>query len=538
METLKLPWVSLGHVLEHAATECPDAPLLIYEGDRLTYAEVDRRVNQIANLFRALGLSHGDRVSVMLPNGFDFPTIWLAIAKTGLIMVPTNIQYQMHDLEYILSDSKASCMILHADFVPQLEKVKERVPTLKQILVVGGAPAGYESFEEQWTSQADGYTIRGVTDKDPINIQYTSGTTGFPKGCILPHRYWMVVGRLKSQSFGFRPTDVNFNAQPFYYMDPQTHLATCLMAGMSLVLVPRFSVSGFWRTIVENDVSFFYCLGTMPLMLLNREPDELEKQHRLRFVSCSGIPKDLHETIEKRFGCPWREIYGSTESGTDLFVPLEDSQSVGTGSLGRPVSTKEAKILDEEGNGIPDGEVGELALRGEPMMLGYWGKPEATAEKLRDGWLHTGDLFYKDEEGRFHIVGRSKDMIRRAGENISASEVEGVLAQHPKVKVSAVLPVPDRIRGEEPKAYVVLTDGETVNSLSPQELIEFAKIRLAAFKIPRYVEYVESLPMTPSERVAKNRLIEAKDDLRRDSYDAAKGAWVSDTELETDSPKS
>lgn len=212
-----------------------------------------------------------------------------------------------------------------------------------------------------------------------------------------------------------------------------------------------------------------------------------------------------------------------TETGVDLVVPVEDSACVGSGAVGRPVPGKEARVVDPEGKSLGDEAVGELCVRGTGMMRGYWRKPEATAERLRDGWMHTGDLAYRDAQGYYHLVGRLKDMIRRTGENISAAEVEGVLAEHPAVRGAAVVPVPDELRGEEVKAFIQLQPGH--EGLDPQLLVEFARARLAAFKVPRFIEFVDDLPRTPSEKVAKHVLLAGKDDQRRGAYDATTGAW-------------
>jgi crotonobetaine/carnitine-CoA ligase len=306
-----------------------------------------------------------------------------------------------------------------------------------------------------------------------------------------------------------------------------------MMGGIPLVIMPKFSVSEFWPTVIEHKVTFFYMLGVMPNLLLKREPDELEKNHHVRIVICSGIVPQLHKTIENRFNCPWREAYGLTEAGMDFLVPIEDTQRVGSGAVGKSINpNKQARIVDRKGNEVPDGESGELILRGAPMMLGYWKKPDATAEMFRNGWCHTGDLAYKDEKGYLHLVGRIKEMVRRGAENISTSEVEGVLAEHDKIVLSAIVPVPDSIRGEEVKAYLVLKKGETRETVPPQEIIEFAKSKLARFKVPRYIEYVDDLPRTPSERVEKHKLIKAKEDLRLDSYDAEKDIWITKSILE------
>jgi len=278
--------------------------------------------------------------------------------------------------------------------------------------------------------------------------------------------------------------------------------------------------------ITRERLPFFYVLGSMPFYLLKlKEKPELEQNHNLKFVYCSGILPQYHAIFEKRWNVPWREAYGMTESGADLVVPVEDAESVGSGAMGAPVSTKEARVVNDNGEELPIGEIGELVLRGEPMMLGYWKKPEPTQKFFKNGWAHTGDLVYKDEKGYFHWTGRLKDIIRRTGENISSVEVEGVLMEHTKIKLAAVVPVPDELRGEEVKAYIVLQESESQDTLSPEGIIEFARQKLAYFKVPRYIEYVDDLPRTPSERVEKHKLTAAKEDLRVGSYDAVNKKW-------------
>jgi acyl-coenzyme A synthetase/AMP-(fatty) acid ligase len=250
-----------------------------------------------------------------------------------------------------------------------------------------------------------------------------------------------------------------------------------------------------------------------------------EQHHKLRVVLCSGIVPQLHALYESRWKVPWRETYGTTESGADLFVPLDDGECVGTGAMGHPVCTKEARVVNLEGQALPSGEIGELVVRGKPMMLGYYRNPEATAEKIRDGWLHTGDLVFRDHKGYYHLVGRLKDMIRRSGENIAASEVEAALCEHPQVQAAAVVPEPDELRGEEVKAFIQLQPGETPESVPPQELLAFVRSKLAAFKVPRFLTYVDTFPLTPSERIAKHKLLERKNNTESPTYDAVTGAW-------------
>ncbi|WP_344925006.1 AMP-binding protein, partial [Streptosporangium carneum] len=346
--------------------------------------------------------------------------------------------------------------------------------------------------------------LPGIGQDDLVNLQYTSGTTGFPKGCMLTHGYWLRLAELAAGLVGARRGDVDLTAQPFSYMDPQWNTVLCLQVGIPLVILPRFSASTFWRSVREEGATFLYLLGTMPTYLFRQPEDPQDRAHRVRLVLCSGIVADLHAAFEQRWGAPWREAYGMTETGVDLAVPLDDDACVGSGAAGVPVPGKQVELVD-----------GEIVVTGSPMMLGYWNDPEATAERIRDGRLYTGDLGRRDERGYIHLVGRRKDMIRRGGENIAAAEVEAALARHPAVRAAAVVAVPDELRGEEVKAFV-----QVCSAVPPQELVEFVGQRLAGFKVPRFVEYVDEFPMTPSERIAKHLLPTG----RGDAYDARREA--------------
>jgi crotonobetaine/carnitine-CoA ligase len=465
----------------------------------------------------------------MLPNDVDFPVCWLAIARLGAVMVPTNAGYQERDLTYVLSDSGARAILIHADYVSRLRAVRAALPALEHVIVVGGSLDGVGSDHDYAALLAEADSVWLPVDVgagDLLNIQYTSGTTGFPKGCMLSHEYWLLMGQTAAHFMHMNATDVDLTAQPFYYMDPQWNTTACLIAGATLVIMERFSASRFWGVVQQHNVSVLYLLGTMPFFLLKQaENPALEQGHRLRMIACSGIVPDYHHEFEQRWNVPWREAFGMTETGVDLVIPLEDSESVGSGAMGKPVPTKQARVVDSDDQPVVDGTVGELIVSGKPMMLGYWNKPDITAQTIRNGWLHTGDLVYRDDKGYFYLVGRLKDMIRRSGENIAAAELESVLIDHPAVQAAAVIAVPDALRGEEVKAYIILKAGETAETVPPAQLRDFAAQKLAAFKLPRYIEYVSSFPLTPSERVAKHVLIAAKSDLRSGSYDLIDQVW-------------
>ncbi|MFI6318176.1 AMP-binding protein [Nonomuraea sp. NPDC050556] len=475
---------SLGHLLRRRAAEAGEKELFRFGTGSVTVAEVERLTNRLANVLTARGVRRGDRVAVMLPNGIAFPVAWLAIAKVGAVIVPINPSYGSADLAHVMRDSGA-------------------------VLAIGDAA---EVFQDETVS--DHFDLPDLDRDDLLNLQYTSGTTGLPKGCMLTHGYWLDLAELSGEAAAVREDDVDLTVQPFYYMDPQWNTVLCLQKGIPLVIAERFSASGFWPLVREHGVTFFYVLGTMPLLLLKQPPDPVaDRDHKVRLVLCSGITPSLHAAIEERWGAPWREAYGSTEMGAITTADPGDLACVGTGGMGTPVRGKEVKVVGEDGLPVPDGEVGEIVVRGRPSMLGYWG---AAASPFDDGWYRMGDLGFRDERGHLHLTGRIKDVIRRGSENIAAAEVESVLAEHPAVRSAAVVAVPDDLLGEEVKAVVQVTE-----PVEASELAAFVRERLAPFKVPRFVEFVDEFPMTPSERIAKHLLSTSREgacDLRSPDY--------------------
>lgn len=498
-------------LVTEAARRRPGRTAWVFDatGERLTFADVDRRSDELASALAALGTRRGDRVAVMLRNQPEFPLLWLALAKLGAALVPVNTNYRELDGEHVLAHSGARFAVTTEEFTRLLTTIAPRT-SVERVLTVGELrPAGPPPKPER-------------APELPVNIQYTSGTTGAPKGCVLPHRYWATLAEgLVTEFPHLSDDDVLLTAQPFHYVDPQWNVAAGLASGATLVVLDRFHPSTFWAKVREHGVTWFYCLGLMPTLLLRQPESPEDHMHRVRAVSASAIPRELHAALEKRWGVPWFEAFGMTETGGDLRVgPADHDELVGTGCVGTPTPSREAMIADEDGKPLPRGETGELLVRGVGLMHGYHGDPEATASAFRGGWFRTGDLAWMDEHGRVFYAGRTKDMIRRSGENVSADEVERALLLHPAVRSAAVLPVPDALRGEEIRAYVV-ADGEP----DPEELAGFCGERLAYFKVPRYWSFVDSLPMTPSERVAKGELRRAAEKLTG-CYDRVERTWL------------
>ncbi|MEU6645214.1 AMP-binding protein [Saccharomonospora sp. NPDC046836] len=504
----------LTGLLTEAARRWPDKDAWVFDetGERLTFADVDRRSAELAAALSALGIGPGDRVAAMLRNRPEFPLLWLALARIGAVLVPVNTGYRELDGAHVLAHSGARLVIAEPEFTDLLTGIAPRT-SVERVLTVTDLPPGGQP------------PVFRPAPELPTNIQYTSGTTGAPKGCVLPHRYWTTLANGLVTGFPhIGDGDVLLTAQQFHYIDPQWNVALGLASGATLVVLDRFHPSAFWAKIREYGVTWFYCLGLMPTLLLRRPSAPEDRLHKVRAISASAIPRELHAELEQRWGVPWFEAFGMTETGGDIrMYPEDHDELVGTGCIGRPAPGREVMIAAESGRPLPRGRTGELLIRGVGLMHGYHDDPQATAAAFRGGWFRTGDLAWMDDDGRVYYVGRTKDMIRRSGENVAADEVERALLLHPAVRTVAVLAVPDDLRGEEIKAYVVLGEGHEVTAA---ELAEFCATKLAYFKVPRFWTFVDSLPMTPSERVAKGELRKAAADLRAGSYDRVEGRWL------------
>lgn len=466
-----------------------------------TAAELGDLSDRLAARLIDIGVDRGDRVVVMLRNDVWWPASLVAISRIGAVVVPANHGYRSADLGHVVQDSGAKLLLVSRDAAI----VAGELGLGRDIHVVSVEPTDDVGVVD-WSSVASDPAPADLgpfpNAEDLCSLQYTSGTTGFPKACMLSHRYWEQVGAIAARHASLGEGDVTLTAAPFSYMDPQWILMAAVASGASLVVLSRFSPTTFWQAVRDRGVTWCYVVGTMPVFLANLPPHPDDTRHSLRFVTCSGIVPGLHHEFERRWGVPWREAYGMTESGVDLACGFDDGWTVGSGHLGDPVPGKEIRLVDD-GVVVTGAGTGELQVRGQPLMFGYWNRPADEQVIDGDGWLHTGDVVTRTAEGVLRLTGRMKDMIRRAGENIAAAEVEAILVQHASVAAASVVGVPDAVRGEEVKAFVVRTSTE----VTADEIHAFAAERLAAFKVPRYVEFVESFPLTSSERVAKHLLV-------------------------------
>jgi acyl-CoA synthetase (AMP-forming)/AMP-acid ligase II len=393
------------------------------------------------------------------------------------------------------------------------------------IVVHGGAaPEGMRSWEALERESAVPFEpSHAVARTDLLNLQYTSGTTGFPKGCMLTHDYWVM---LAYNAAYFGPKDAAVKNvlvwAPFFYMDPMWQFLLAMTRGGTAFVARRMSLTRFLDWLRQYEIHF--CIFPEPA-LKQRPPGPADKEVHLQHVSIYGWREDARREVEARFGVTAREAYGMTEIGGASAIPSSATHMAYVRSCGLPAPFRELKIVDEQGKTVNPGEVGELWVAGRSLLWGYYKRPEANAESFRGRWFRTGDLFRQDENGYLFIVGRIKDMIRRGGENIAAQEVEAALRDLPDIEEAAVVPVPDPLRREEVKAYLKLRAGKRPEDLPPEAVFAHCETKLAKFKIPRYVAYVDDFPRTPSRKIQKKQLIAQSSDLRLGAYDRQDGCW-------------
>lgn len=524
VETTPLP-VNVGTLLADRAAAFPDTPVLNFfdDGEVLSYRDLDDRVTRLASGLSRLGIGHGTHVGVMVYTCATYPITWLALARLGAVTVPINFNYTPRELEYMLTDSDAEYLIIQSDLIHLLESIAAPSVPDARVVVVGDAPAkGRRSWEALLAAGDPAFRVPRLPVLDDLmNIQYTSGTTGLPKGAMLPQRYWLTFGRVGAAQIQDDVTEVLI-AQPFYYVDAQWMFLMAVLQGGTAHVARKQSASRFFGWVKQFGIHF--CNFPEVVSRAPETPEDAHNDLKVLYSYSHQLPN--YRWYEKRYGCLARQGFSMTEIGIGMYVPFEADHMTGTGTVGLPAAFREAMVADSQGRPVPDGELGELCVRGIGMLQGYYKKPEATAAAFHEGqWFRTGDLGRRSPEGWFWYLGRMKDMVKRSGENVSATEVEAVLRGVDGLMEAAVLPVPDPLRGEEVKAYLLLAEGRTRDDVPPEAVLSHCAKNLAKFKIPRYLEYVSEFPRTPSLKIKKSALIAAKPDLTVGSYDAAEKIW-------------
>jgi carnitine-CoA ligase len=514
-----VPCDNVIELVERACRSAPERAAIVFEdGLAVPRSQLREAVERFAG-YLAARTKPGDRIAVMLETCAESMIAQLAALAARCVVVPVNPTAKAHDAGHILRDSAAVMAIISIENNELIDGLRAELPALRDIVVLQAPePNGLAAHEAagRRTSLADCRATRS----DIATIHYTSGTTGPPKGCMLAHEWWLRLCDVHLRMTPQQRDDRLLCCVPFYYPDSLFLLLSLLHAGDALVVMRRFSASRFWQTVVDRRVTLLYLIASMPILLLKQPPSAREREHRLRAAVCLGVPANLHAQLLERFGVPFADTYGSSEAGWVTRMPWHQAAArIGSGSMGAAAPEVELRIVDDVERDVPVGQAGELLVRAPGLFAGYLNQPAATAAALRGGWYRTGDLVRADAEGLYYFLGRKKDMVRRGGENIAAAEVEDVLRAHPKIRDAAVIAVPDEIRGEEVKAYVLLAEGCAADELPPEEIVAHCADRLAAFKVPRYVECRSAdFPRTPTMRVRKEEL-RAVPDLTANAWD-------------------
>jgi len=496
---------SLRELLEQRVSSRSDKTFLFSEADgrQFTYAEFDASVNRAANLLAAKGVKKGNAVSLLLPNSPEYIIAYFACWKLGAVAGPVNGLLKGQELSYILQNSEAQALLFHSDFAAAIAGIKAELPGLRSSIIFDDEAVATKGF----SGELDQGAATPLAKDDEAIIIYTSGTTGKPKGCLLTHGNVIANARQISSWLGFTESDRLLSVMPLFHMNAvSVTTMAALYAGGSTVVSPKFSASRFWQVVSNYQVTSFGSVATMLSMLLATYPEGVPaglKTDQLRFAMCGSapVPAEVLKRFEETFHCLVIEGYGLSESTCrSTFNPPNEQRR--PGSCGIPIGN-EMCVLDDDDHALPDGQLGEIVLRGENILKGYYKNPEATGIAFRNGWFHTGDIGYRDAEGFYYIVDRKSDMIIRGGENIYPREIDEVLYQHPAVAAAATIGVPDVLYGEEVAGFVVLKDGAKVGEA---ELISFCRERLADYKCPKSIRVVAEIPKGPTGKLLKREL--------------------------------
>jgi long-chain acyl-CoA synthetase len=491
--------LNLGSTVTASAAEHGEATAVCLDPIELSYTQLDEMSARAVGLLRDRGVEPGDRVALMLPNIPAFTVLYYAILRAGAIVVPMNVMLKRREVSYYLQDSGARLVFAIDDVGEEAEAGAAEAGAAAIVLGRGGLHDLLEDCEPE-TALAE------TAPEDTAVILYTSGTTGAPKGAELTHANLdgnaEVVTRTLIQ---VGPGDVVLGALPLFHSFGQTAaMNASLRGGACLALLPRFDPAAALELMQSLRATVFLGVPTMYAAILNCPQSEDSDLSSLRTCVSGGqsMPVELLRGFEERFGCKILEGYGLSETSPVACQNRPDRERK-PGSIGIPIEGTEMKIVDEAGEQVETGEVGEILIKGPNVMKGYWRRPDATAEAIKDGWLHSGDIGRTDEDGYFYVVDRIKDLIIRGGYNVFPREVEEVLYEHPDVLEAAVVGIPDPTHGEEIGAAVVLRSGAEV---SADELQEHVKSQLAAYKYPRRIWFLDELPKGPSGKILKREI--------------------------------
>lgn len=499
--------MNIAHNLEHAARYHGGRTALVFRDRRWSYAELDREVSSLASGLKALGLKPGDRLGLHLPNWPEFVLTYYAASKIGVVPLALNVTYKADEIAYIVSDGGVVAVVT-ADAAAANLPSRAQMPSVRHLVRVPGAgatPTGLAGAVDLTALRGDaGLRAMDLDRTETCAILYTSATTGRPKGVMLTHEN--VVSNTWAVNHHLRMTaaDRGLCALPLFHCFGQNFIMNALVSsGGTLVLQERFVLDELMMAIGAHGITLFYAVPTMYILILASDMARWDLGSlRLCFSAAASLPAETERQWKERTGHDIHQGYGLTECSP--FASYNHDTAFRPGSVGTPIENVEMRVVDPvTGREVGDGELGEIVIKGPNVMKGYFHNPEATAQAVRDGWLHSGDIGYRDGDGYYYIVDRVKDMINVSGFKVFPREVEEVLFQHPAVKEVAVLGRPDPIRGEAVKAFVVLREGRSVEV---EALRALCRERVASYKVPEEIEFIVALPKSPTGKVLKKEL--------------------------------
>jgi len=512
--------VNTTEFLDIATAICPDRPAIIFEDRIITFAQLSDRVNRLASGLAKLGVKKGDRVALLQVNCNQCLETYFGVSRLDAIYVPLNFRAREKELSYMLNSSESETLIFGSRYADLVDAMRPDLKSVKNFICIEEKRENALYYEDIILSSSDEPVMTEIDDKDTTILMYTAGTTGFPKGVILPHTSFSSYV-LDNVTPDAEVEERNILTVPLYHIAGMQAVMAAVYGCRTLVMERQFDPKE-WMGLVEKwQVNRAMMVPTMLKQLLDHPDFGKHDLSSLKIITYGAAPMPLvviKKALEVFPGVGFINAFGQTETASTITsLNPEDHVITGTeeekekklkrlSSIGKPMADVEMKVIDEEGKSLPAGEVGEILARGPRVMGGYWKDEEKTAKTIdKDGWVHTGDMGYYDEEGYYYLAGRSSDMIIRAGENISPEEVEQVIQAHPKVEEVAVIGVPDVTWGEEPRAVIILKKGEKA---TPEEIMEYCREHLASFKRPRSVVFVDSLPRNTMGKVLKRELRE------------------------------
>ena len=501
---------TLGTLLERKAAENKSKPYLYFLDKEISYKDIDADANRMANAFTNLGVTKGDHVAIMLPNCPEYLYCWFGLAKLGAVTVTINTQFKGESLKYLVEASDSQLVVVAPDFLPQYDEIAPKIKGVRRVVFDTTKQADNNEsldmlFRESPTTLA--LDVSPIEDIEPLIITFTSGTTGLPKLVRNSHRAYITAAQDLVSYTELSSKDRIYSSLPLYHVNPQVYcVLVALVASASVIVAPRFSASRFWDDVRKYQATAFSYVGAVLPILLTQPENPDDKDVPARKCFGGGAPKEVYEKVSQRFGIEVLEMYGMSETGTWNTINRPGRGRAGT--TGELREGFEVRIFDDRDNGLPSGEIGEIVVRPtKPFIMfdGYYKSPEETMKCSANWWFHTGDLGKVDVDGYYYFCGRKKESIRRGGENIPPYEIEKEINDYPAVAESAAFGITDPIMGEEIKVAIVLRPGQKV---AHEEIIAWCEPRLPKFMLPRYIEFMENLPKSASEKVQKMALKE------------------------------